>query len=172
MTQGVQDLIKAIDSGDSQAIDAAFQAEMANRISTRLEDMRVSVAKGMFATEQATEETIEEVSEEAEEAEKIEEDAEQIDEAQRIGRKADGSLGFMDDKKDAPIKDHHLAKDIHQGNLQKHLGNHTGDKQNTYFDGTDLVYGDKTVVRNASGTSSNHTVSDLKKALDKHIGKK
>lgn len=80
MTQGVQDLIKAIDSGDSQAIDAAFQAEMANRISTRLEDMRVSVAKGMFATEQATEETIEEVSEEAEEAEKIEEDAEQIDE--------------------------------------------------------------------------------------------
>jgi hypothetical protein len=56
MTQGVQDLIKAINSGDSTEIDAAFQAEMANRISTRLEDMRVSVAQNMFATEQSVEE--------------------------------------------------------------------------------------------------------------------
>jgi len=57
MTQGVQDLIKAINSGDSTEIDSAFNAEMANRISTRLEDMRVSVAQGMFATEQSVEET-------------------------------------------------------------------------------------------------------------------
>jgi methyl-accepting chemotaxis protein len=85
MTQGVQDLIKAIDSGDSQVIDAAFQAEMANRISTRLEDLRVSVAQNMFATEQAAEETAEEVSEEAEE---IEEDVEQIDE---LSKKTMGS---------------------------------------------------------------------------------
>lgn len=56
MTQGVQDLIKAINSGDSTEIDLAFNAEMANRISTRLEDMRVSVAQGMFATEQSVEE--------------------------------------------------------------------------------------------------------------------
>lgn len=56
MTQGIQDLIKAIDSGDSQEIDTAFNAEMASRISTRLEDMRVSVAKSMFATEQSAEE--------------------------------------------------------------------------------------------------------------------
>lgn len=56
MTQGVQDLIKAINSGDSTDIDSAFNAEMANRISTRLEDMRVSVAQGMFATEQSVEE--------------------------------------------------------------------------------------------------------------------
>ncbi len=55
MTQGVQDLIKAINSGDSTDIDSAFNAEMANRISTRLEDMRVSVARGMFATEQSVE---------------------------------------------------------------------------------------------------------------------
>ena len=74
MTQGVQDLIKAIDSGDSQAIDAAFQAEMANRISTRLEDLRVSVAKGMFATEQATEETPEETQTE----ETVEESTEEV----------------------------------------------------------------------------------------------
>jgi len=70
MTQGIQDLIKAIDSGDSQTIDAAFQAEMANRISTRLEDLRVSVAQNMFATEQAAEEEVaEEVQ--AEETEEV-----------------------------------------------------------------------------------------------------
>jgi hypothetical protein len=54
MTQGVQDLIKAINSGDSTDIDSTFNAEMANRISTRLEDMRVSVAQGMFALEEAS----------------------------------------------------------------------------------------------------------------------
>jgi len=73
MTQGVQDLIKAINSGDSSEIDTAFNAEMANRISTRLEDMRVSVAQNMFALEQSVEEdqvepSVEEVAvEEAEE---------------------------------------------------------------------------------------------------------
>lgn len=63
MTQGIKDLISAIDSGDTSAIDAAFNAEMATRISERLEDMRINVAKSMFATEQA-EETIEEPIEE------------------------------------------------------------------------------------------------------------
>lgn len=57
MTQGVQELIKAISSGDSEAIDTAFNTEMASRIATRLEDMRVTVAKGMFATEQAEQPT-------------------------------------------------------------------------------------------------------------------
>lgn len=62
MTHGVQDLIKAIDSGDSEAIDVAFNTEMATRISERLETMRATVAKSMFATEQVEqpEETIEE----------------------------------------------------------------------------------------------------------------
>ena len=55
MTQGVQNLISAIDSGDATAIDAAFNAEMATRISSRLEDMRVSVAQNMFAAEQSVE---------------------------------------------------------------------------------------------------------------------
>ena len=64
MTQGVQDLIKAIDSGDSEAIDAAFNSEMATRISERLETMRASVAKSMFATEQAEETSEEPIEEE------------------------------------------------------------------------------------------------------------
>ena len=64
MTHGVQDLIKAIDSGDSEAIDAAFNTEMATRISERLETMRATVAKGMFATEQVEETPAEETIEE------------------------------------------------------------------------------------------------------------
>jgi hypothetical protein len=51
MTQGVKDLIDAIASGDSLAIDAAFNSEMASRISERLDDMRADVAQNMFATE-------------------------------------------------------------------------------------------------------------------------
>jgi len=60
MSQGVKDLIAAISTGDAQAIDSVFNAEMANRIGTRLEDMRANVAKNMFATEQAVEESVEE----------------------------------------------------------------------------------------------------------------
>ena len=70
--QGVKDLIAAIGSGDSQALDAAFQAEMATRIASRLEDMKVNVAKSMFATEQQeqpAEETVEEFAEEIEDEE-------------------------------------------------------------------------------------------------------
>ena len=75
MTQGVKDLISAIVQGDAASIDAAFNAEMATRVSSKLEDMRVSVAQNMFATEQ-----VEEVTEETEQVEEIEEDVEQIDE--------------------------------------------------------------------------------------------
>jgi hypothetical protein len=67
MTQGVKDLISAIVEGDASTIDAAFNAEMANRVSSKLEDMRVSVAQNMFATEQVEQET-EEPIEQSEEA--------------------------------------------------------------------------------------------------------
>lgn len=49
MSQGVLDLIQAIDSGDSVAIESAFNAEMAARVSDRLETMRTDVAKNMFS---------------------------------------------------------------------------------------------------------------------------
>lgn len=65
MTQGVNDLINAIASGDSIAIETAFNTEMATRISDRLEDMRVEVAQNMFATESVQpEEVIEDSTEE------------------------------------------------------------------------------------------------------------
>jgi hypothetical protein len=61
MSQGVLDLIQAIDSGDSLAIESAFNAEMATRVSEKLEDMRTDVAQNMFSEQ--TEE-VEELSEE------------------------------------------------------------------------------------------------------------
>lgn len=64
MTQGVKDLIDAIASGDSIAIETAFNTEMATRISDRLEDMRIDVARGMFATEAVQEEVVEDATEE------------------------------------------------------------------------------------------------------------
>ena len=71
MTQGVKDLISAIVQGDAASIDAAFNAEMATRVSSKLEDMRVSVAQNMFATEQ-----VEEVTEEAAVEDTVEAEAE------------------------------------------------------------------------------------------------
>ena len=60
MTQGVNDLINAIASGDSIAIETAFNTEMATRISDRLEDMRVEVAQNMFRTESTQPEEVSE----------------------------------------------------------------------------------------------------------------
>lgn len=64
MTQGVKDLIDAIASGDSLAIDTSFNTEMATRISDRLENMRTEVAQKMFATESVQPEETEEPTEE------------------------------------------------------------------------------------------------------------
>jgi hypothetical protein len=61
MTQGVKDLINAIAEGDSETINASFNAEMATRISARLEDTRVQVAQTMFKTEQVEEEVEDEI---------------------------------------------------------------------------------------------------------------
>ncbi|NBP03236.1 MAG: hypothetical protein EBU90_24685 [Proteobacteria bacterium] len=48
----VRDLIDAIYVGDSESIETAFNREMAERISTRLDTMRVEVAKNMFNEKQ------------------------------------------------------------------------------------------------------------------------
>lgn len=50
---GVQDIINAIDSGDSVAIDDAFNKEMAARVSDRLDTMRQDVAQNMFKSPEA-----------------------------------------------------------------------------------------------------------------------
>jgi hypothetical protein len=45
---GVNDIIDAIQSGDSVAIDDAFNKEMSARVSERLDTMRQDVAQNMF----------------------------------------------------------------------------------------------------------------------------
>ena len=64
MTQGILELIQAIDSGDSIAIDDAFNAEMASRISAKLDDMRIEVAQNMFKPVQEQVEEVELTEEE------------------------------------------------------------------------------------------------------------
>jgi hypothetical protein len=75
MTQGVKNLIDAIASGDSIAIETAFNTEMATRISDRLDDMRIDVAQNMFQTESVNsdEEVAEEPVQEEEDPEPFEE---------------------------------------------------------------------------------------------------
>jgi HAMP domain-containing protein len=83
MTQGVKDLINAIAEGDASSIDAAFNAEMATRISSRLEDLRVQVAQGMFqnpVAEEVAEETAEDQEEVTEDA--VEESVEQSEQTE------------------------------------------------------------------------------------------
>lgn len=71
MTEGVKELINAIAEGDSVGIESAFNKEMATRISDRLEDMRIDVARNMFRTESVE---LEQESEEPETEEESEED--------------------------------------------------------------------------------------------------
>ena len=73
MTEGVHNLINAIAEGDSVAIESAFNQEMATRISDRLEDMRIDVARNMFRTESVQEEPEEETPEEESEEDASEE---------------------------------------------------------------------------------------------------
>lgn len=54
MSDGVKNLIDAIESGDSMAIDSAFNTELSIRISDKLDGMRQDLAQGMFK-EQAVE---------------------------------------------------------------------------------------------------------------------
>jgi predicted DNA-binding protein YlxM (UPF0122 family) len=59
-----RELIDAIESGDSVAIQTSFEHAMASRIADRMDTMRQSIAQGMFRT--------------AQEMSEIEEDVEQI----------------------------------------------------------------------------------------------
>ena len=59
----VRELIDAIASGDSLAVEQNFNAEMANRISERLDTMRIEVAKNMFKEQAEPVEQAEEVQE-------------------------------------------------------------------------------------------------------------
>lgn len=55
-----RDLINAIAAGDAIEIENAFNATMAEKISSALDDKRIEVAQNLFATEQAVEQPTEE----------------------------------------------------------------------------------------------------------------
>ena len=66
MSNSVKDLVAAIATGNAVETEQAFNATMAEKISAKLDDMRVSIAQSMFkpeqqdvAIEQETEETVE-----------------------------------------------------------------------------------------------------------------
>jgi hypothetical protein len=64
MSETVQNLVQAIKAGDALETENAFANAMAEKLSTRLDDMRQSVAQSMFAqpaeAEPVTEPTAEE----------------------------------------------------------------------------------------------------------------
>ena len=51
----VKNLVNALAAGDAAAIEVSFNDAMAEKISARLDDMRIDVAKSMFASQQVVE---------------------------------------------------------------------------------------------------------------------
>ena len=54
MSETTLNLINAIQAGDATAVEAGFQAAMAEKIAPRLDAMRQDVAAGMFKVAEAT----------------------------------------------------------------------------------------------------------------------
>jgi hypothetical protein len=48
MSETVMNLVNAIRTGDAMETESAFAAAMAEKLSTKIEDMRQSVAQSMF----------------------------------------------------------------------------------------------------------------------------
>jgi hypothetical protein len=63
MNETVIDLVNAIKSGDAVATEQAFAAAMADKLSTRIDDMRQTVAANMFATPAPVEQPTEQPAE-------------------------------------------------------------------------------------------------------------
>ena len=52
MSDSVRDLVAAIAMGNAVETEQAFNATMAEKISAKLDDMRISVAQSMFKSQQ------------------------------------------------------------------------------------------------------------------------
>ena len=63
MNETVQNLVQAIRAGDALETENAFTLAMQEKLSAKLDDMRQSVAQGMFNQEVVTEETLDESEE-------------------------------------------------------------------------------------------------------------
>ena len=60
MSDAVKDLINSIEAGKSIDIEGAFEAAMAEKVSTKIDDLRTSYAQNMFAVDDAEESVAEE----------------------------------------------------------------------------------------------------------------
>ena len=54
MSETVKQLVTAMLQKDAVGTESAFQSAMAEKISAKLDDMRISVAQSMFKTPEAT----------------------------------------------------------------------------------------------------------------------
>ena len=63
MNETVQNLVQAIQAGDALETENAFTLAMQEKLSAKLDDMRVSVAQGMFNQQSFVEEEVESVDE-------------------------------------------------------------------------------------------------------------
>lgn len=82
MSDSVKDLIAAIALGDAAGTENAFNATMAEKISAKLDDMRISVAQNMFKPAVDAEETAEDNTVVEEEFDLTEEQVEAMTEEQ------------------------------------------------------------------------------------------
>lgn len=57
MSETVKELVTAMLQKDAMATETAFQSAMAEKISSKLDDMRVQVAQNMFNAKEADAET-------------------------------------------------------------------------------------------------------------------
>ena len=55
MNENVKDLVNAMLAKDADKMQSAFQAAVAEKISTKLDDMRMNLAQSMFKTQQEPE---------------------------------------------------------------------------------------------------------------------
>lgn len=67
MSETVHNLISAIASGNALETETAFNAAMAEKISSRLDDMRVSVAQNLFKEKEVEQEVSVEPEQQSEE---------------------------------------------------------------------------------------------------------
>jgi hypothetical protein len=52
--EATKNLVDALATGDADGIEVAFNSAMAEKISARLDDMRIDMAKSMFKTPEPT----------------------------------------------------------------------------------------------------------------------
>jgi hypothetical protein len=133
----IRELIDSIESGKTLEVEGAFQSIMAEKVATKLANMRMEVAKNMFATNESvegeedeqefiTQEEFDALSDEEKAeytlAEETDEDLNEELDLSKNPKYASDS----DHKAIAKMKPAHIVKDPHQSGVEHHLYHHKG----------------------------------------------